>query len=341
MRALPVPRYDPPQAPSPILAAVSGGIGAIESVASNWREQQRSIRSAMSMADSLEAEGMVEEARMYRAAAKNFQTNFFADPSANNKFRENLLSDSINLLKAKQTRELREKQIELQRDVLTNRVSHEDTMEGLAGRKVASSEKIAEARAISGPQAKVDTRERMNAETLLRDARGQSDKAQKHADNLLRARYDSVPTDTGDIMAKWSAIREGNAPDLNQYSSAAKSNLEKARSLLSKQELLTPDITTDFKIPDVSENDSFSSALGVAKRWQALPAGEKDKWYPEQSPSNGVWELKQKPQPSVTESTSTNERGEVDTRTTIRNIDSAVKGGGTFMKNAPKPKSMF
>lgn len=114
MSALPEPRFTPPQQDfAPVLGAA---LQTLTGVANNWRQKQMSVQAAEKMAGALEAEGLTQEAGMYRQAAQAYDINFFSTPEQNEQFNRTLLTDSLKLLQNKQEMELKRSAQEIQND---------------------------------------------------------------------------------------------------------------------------------------------------------------------------------------------------------------------------------
>lgn len=111
--ALPTPQFQEPQSNTGIVA-MGSALQALSSVANNFRTKQMNVQKASQMADALEREGLTQEAGLYRAAAENYQTNFFATPEENERFNQSLLNDTLRLLTNKQEREMKAQQLQLE-----------------------------------------------------------------------------------------------------------------------------------------------------------------------------------------------------------------------------------
>ena len=108
-----IPRFvQQPSGNDTMSKALLAGLSGLTDVASNYREHQRTKQQGMAMADALEKEGLTQEANLYRTSVENASVNYFSDPATNKKMNQALLSDSLSLLKAKQERELKEKENE-------------------------------------------------------------------------------------------------------------------------------------------------------------------------------------------------------------------------------------
>jgi len=113
--ALPRPRFQAPKIPTAAIA-IGAGLDAATNVGRNIIQKRQSVEQANKMADALEAEGMTQEANMYRAAAGSFSSNFFTTPDENQAFNRTVLSDAIKLLTNKQEREMKQQSLQAEMD---------------------------------------------------------------------------------------------------------------------------------------------------------------------------------------------------------------------------------
>lgn len=140
--ALPTPQFQEPQSNTGIIA-MGSALQALSSVANNFRTKEMNVQKASQMADALEREGLTQEAGLYRAAAENYQTNFFATPEENERFNQSLLNDTLRLLTNKQEREMKAQQLQLERRYKEALIGNQEADARLAGRKLTLAEEEA------------------------------------------------------------------------------------------------------------------------------------------------------------------------------------------------------
>lgn len=333
-KALPRPRITPPKAD--IGAAIaSGALNAAQSVASNWREQRRAVKQAKSMADALEAEGMTEEAAMYRAAAESFEVNFFADPSANQKFRDGVLNDAIQLIKAKQTREYREQQAALRQQQLSQQQEYQ-------GARLDQYQQAIDQR--NQPKGITPSGKASFLNQLYDSVESQVVLANKAVEGVSAATHMDTPESEDQVLGAFSSVYQNAKSAREAHLSAAKQNLEKAHAMADELGVPRREISGFAQMPTLAHNRSFSSARAVARDFNKIPEDQRKNYRLERSAS-GIWEIKDiSRQPTVSETTTTNAVGDVTTSRTItgKGEPAPAKKEGNFLNKAPgMNKSLF
>jgi hypothetical protein len=140
LAAMPEPRFTAPQQDfAPVLGSA---LQSLTGVANNYRQKQMSVQSAEKMASALEAEGLTQEAGMYRKAAQAYDVNFFSTPEQNEQFNRTLLTDSLKLLQQSRENKLKEQAQSIQNEYYKGLISSRG--EASADRATAASERSAD-----------------------------------------------------------------------------------------------------------------------------------------------------------------------------------------------------
>lgn len=189
-----IPRYiSQPSSNDSGSKAMLSGLTALTDVANNYRQFKNDQKQGLAVADALEAEGLTEEARLYRSGVNNASINFFSDPETNQKMNRQYLTDSLNLLKAKQERDLKEKENESMLDYRNAQ------LEEMKANRDARIEASKEARGDTRIDNNKVLQEDRASKNLLNSAKVLDDQAsdyEKQADNILeQAKTSDIPED--------------------------------------------------------------------------------------------------------------------------------------------------
>lgn len=188
-----IPRYiTQPSSNDSGSKAMLAGLTALTDVANNYRQFKNDQKQGLAVADALEAEGLTEEANLYRSGVNNASVNFFSDPETNQRMNRQYLTDSLNLLKAKQERDLKEKENE---SMLAYRQAQLEEMKANRDARIEASKDAREARADNNKALQEDR----NSKNLLNSAKVLDDQAndyEKQADSILeQAKTSDIPED--------------------------------------------------------------------------------------------------------------------------------------------------